>query len=142
MITLGGIRVWRMITYAVIFIVRKPVKEKIIHRLKKAGVVVNGTEPHDIVVHNEMLFHRMVNEGTLGMAEAYLDGWWDCARLDECLARIIRFGLYKDLAHPLEKVIHYLQFRIFNLQTAARSWEVAEKHYNLGKCFQHSNSIK
>lgn len=132
MLTLGAIRVFRMFTFLVVYILRKPIKARIIHRLKKAGVEVNGTAPHDIIVHNEWIFHRMVNEGTLGMAEAYLEGWWDCEKVDECLARIIRFGLYKDLAHPWEKVIHYLQFRFFNLQTSTRSWEVAEKHYNLG----------
>lgn len=118
--------------YVVIYIVQKPVKARIISRLKQAGIQVNGTEPCDIIVHNDRLFHRMVHEGTLGMAEAYLEGWWDCEKLDECLSRIIRFGLYKELVYPWDKVIHYLQFRVFNLQTAVRSWEVADKHYNLG----------
>lgn len=133
MVTLGAIRVWQMFMYVVIYILRKPIKARIIRGLKKAGIEVNGTAPHDMIVHNEWFFHRMVNEGTLGMAEAYLDGWWDCKQLDECFARIIRFGLYKELIYPWDKVIHYLQFHVFNLQTAARSWEVAEKHYNLGK---------
>jgi cyclopropane-fatty-acyl-phospholipid synthase len=34
--------------------------------------------------------------------------------------------------HPAERLINYLLFQAFNLQTAARSWEVAKKHYDLG----------
>ncbi|CAG7734388.1 unnamed protein product, partial [Allacma fusca] len=128
---LGAIRVWRMFTHVLFLILLKPIKAEITRRMKLAGITINGSEPHDIQVHNEMYYHRMINEGTMGTGESYMEGWWDCKRLDVYFTKAIRFGLSKQLLLPTEKLIHYLQFHVFNLQTAARSWEVAEKHYNL-----------
>ena len=45
--------------------------------LKKADVEIGGERPQDITVHDERLFNRAIRYGTLGLGEAYMDGWWD-----------------------------------------------------------------
>lgn len=133
MVTLAAIKVFRMFTYVPLYIGFKPVKAYAIKKLNAAGIGVDGTEPHDLLVHNDWFFHRLAHEGTIGIGEAYIDGWWDCRKIDECFAKALRFGFYKEFMFPWEKLIYHLQYRVFNLQTSARSWEIAEKHYNLGK---------
>jgi len=96
------------------------------------GIGTEGKEPDDIVIHNERLFHRLAYAGSLGFGEAYIDGWWDSKKLDEFLFKIFRRGGYKKMMFRWDKVINYITFDLFNLQTIARSYEVAEKHYDLG----------
>ena len=48
-----------------------------------AGITINGNHPWDIKVHNPNFYRRVLAEGSLGLGESYMDGWWDCKRLDE-----------------------------------------------------------
>src|SRR5580704_8067930 len=58
--------------------------------LAEAGVTLNGPEPCDPQVHNPGFYARVVAEGSLGLGEAYMDGWWDCEQLDTLFERIVR----------------------------------------------------
>ncbi|HQT83137.1 MAG TPA: hypothetical protein PLW99_03245, partial [Candidatus Paceibacterota bacterium] len=49
--------------------------------LKKADVEIGGSRPQDITVHDERLFNRVIRFGTMGLGEAYMDGWWDANTL-------------------------------------------------------------
>lgn len=133
MVTLGAIWIWRMIMHVVIYIGFKPVKAYAIKRLNELGIETNGVEPQSMVIHNDWVFHRLVCDGTLGLAEAYMDGWWDCVKLDEFFYKVFQANVYQEIMYPWDRLIHYLKFDVFNLQTIARSREVADKHYDLGK---------
>ena len=61
--------------------------------LAVADVRIDGDRPWDIQVHNEALFPRVFAEGTMGFGESYMEGWWDCERLDECFFRMWRYFL-------------------------------------------------
>ena len=47
-----------------------------------AGVKINGDNPWDIRVHNEDFYRRIMTEVELGLGESFMDGWWDCEKLD------------------------------------------------------------
>lgn len=53
---------------------------------EKADIRINGDRPWDIQVHNDDLYARVLKQGTLGLGEAYMDGWWDCEEMDACSA--------------------------------------------------------
>ncbi len=55
--------------------------------LAGAGVRIGGKRPWDIHVHNPRMFSRVIAEGSLGLGESYMDGWWECERLDEFLLK-------------------------------------------------------
>lgn len=131
-ITLGAIRIWRMFMYVVVYIGFKPIKAYIDKRVNEVGIGTGGREPHSFDIHNDWLYHRLVCDGTLGLGEAYMDGWWDCKKLDELFYKIYQAGFYQEMMYPWDRLIRYLQFDVFNLQTVARSREVADKHYDLG----------
>jgi cyclopropane-fatty-acyl-phospholipid synthase len=57
-----------------------------------AGLAFNGAQPWDIHVRDDTFYGRVLRQGSLGLGEAYVDGLWDSACLDETLARLIRAG--------------------------------------------------
>lgn len=58
--------------------------------LSLAGIKINGDNPWDIRVHNEKFYQRVLTQGSLGLGESYMDGWWDCEKLDEFFYRVLR----------------------------------------------------
>ncbi len=99
--------------------------------LAEADVQVNGSRPWDIQVHEEKFYTRVLAEGSLGLGESYMDGWWDCERLDEFFCKILRAGLDQKVK-PLKMIFDSLVARIYNFQTPARSFKVGETHYDIG----------
>ena len=96
-----------------------------------ADVKINGTRPWDIKVNDEQLYDRILAKGTLGLGESYMDGWWDCEKLDEMVYRVLKARLRDAVSKNLTSVLHVLRSKIFNLQTKKRSKKVAREHYDL-----------
>lgn len=100
--------------------------------LGRAGIEINGSQPGDIRVNNPQFFKRVLQEGSLGLGESYMDGWWDCERLDLFFTRVLRAGLEKQLPHHFKDTLRILGARVFNLQSRKRAWMVGKEHYDLG----------
>ncbi|WP_159565240.1 cyclopropane fatty acyl phospholipid synthase [Budvicia diplopodorum] len=100
--------------------------------LQKAGIAINGSRPFDIKVHNPQFFKRVLQQGSLGLGESYMDGWWDCERLDILFHRLIKAGLDKRIPHRLKDIVSITGARLLNMQTKRRAWIVGKKHYDLG----------
>ena len=60
-----------------------------------ADIKINGNRPGDIKVKNKRLYKRILAEGSLGLGESYMDGWWECKRLDEFFTKVLRAELEK-----------------------------------------------
>ncbi len=100
--------------------------------LDPADVKLNGNRPWDIQVHNENFYDRVISKGTLGLGEAYMDGWWDCEALDEMIYKVMKFGDRSVIYRNIKNLLHFLKFKFFNLQTKTKAKEVAKEHYDLG----------
>ncbi|MGH8274797.1 MAG: cyclopropane fatty acyl phospholipid synthase [Gammaproteobacteria bacterium] len=99
--------------------------------LATADIEVNGARPWDIQVHDPRLYARVFAHGSLGMGEAYMDGWWDADRLDEFLARVLRARLDRRIGVP-QKLARWALGHLVNLQSGRRAFKVGEQHYDLG----------
>ena len=99
--------------------------------LAEADIRINGSRPWDIHVYNNDFFPRVLAEGSLGLGESYMDGWWDSEQLDEFFCRILRAGLDQKVK-PLKMIFSSLVARIYNFQTPSRSFRVGEVHYDIG----------
>ena len=44
---------------------------------EQAGITLGGNRPTDLVVHDERTYPRVFAHGSLGLGEAYMEGWWD-----------------------------------------------------------------
>ncbi|MFE8118913.1 cyclopropane fatty acyl phospholipid synthase [Brenneria goodwinii] len=100
--------------------------------LDMADIKINGSRPFDIKVKNPDFFKRVLREGSLGLGESYMDGWWECEKLDMFFHRILRAGLDKKVPHHLKDIARVIAARLINLQSKRRAWIVGKEHYDLG----------
>jgi cyclopropane-fatty-acyl-phospholipid synthase len=107
--------------------------EEIIRELlDEAGIHVGGDRPHDIQVHDNRFFGRVLSEGSLGLGEAYVDGWWDAESLDTCMEKIIRARLDRRVKQSPYAMANAIRARVVNMQLGRRVFEVAQRHYDVG----------
>jgi cyclopropane-fatty-acyl-phospholipid synthase len=107
-------------------------KQMVEELLSLCGVSINGRNPWDIQVKDERVFARVLRDQSLGLGESYMDGWWDCARVDELICRILRAQLDRKVMASWKHLVSIALSLAFNRQSRARSKEVAERHYDLG----------
>ncbi len=103
--------------------------------LALADIQVGGNRPWDIQVHNTDFYARFLSQGSLGLGEAYMDGWWDSPQLDETFNKALSVRLEHKLRMNWPLALDLLKARLFNRQSKALSKTVAEIHYNLGNDF-------
>lgn len=97
-----------------------------------AGIQVNGPNPWDPHVHNARFFARALAQGNLGLGESYMDGWWDCARLDEFFQRLFAARLDHRAFNSLRLRLMLFPAWVFNHQRGRRAFEVGRRHYDAG----------
>ena len=100
--------------------------------LDLAGVKINGNNPWDIQILNTNFYKRAISEAELGIGESYMNGWWDCEKIDELIFRIIQARLDQVVKRKLSILIKLLLARIINLQSRRRAFIIGERHYDLG----------
>ena len=106
--------------------------------LAMAGITINGPNPWDLQVHNNRFYKRVLQEGTLGLGESYMDGWWDCANIDEFAFRVLRADLYKKARFSWQTILTMLLAKFINLQAKGIATRNAQRHYDIGnKLYQH-----
>ena len=99
--------------------------------LHNADVEIGGSRPWDVTVHDRRLYNRVLTKGSLGLGEAYMDGWWDAERVDEFIFRILTSGIREQIPLDLSLIASYLRGQLTNLQRW-RPFEVGQKHYDIG----------
>jgi cyclopropane-fatty-acyl-phospholipid synthase len=99
--------------------------------LAAADVRLGGDRPWDIHVHHEAFYPRVLAHGSLGLGEAFMDGWWDSAALDALLHRLLAARLDRKVRR-IDDWWAVLKARLVNLQRSRRAFQVGERHYDLG----------
>jgi len=109
--------------------VRKQVVDSL---LALADIKVGGSNPWDIKIYDERTYEWVLKSRNLGLGEAYMEGFWECERIDEFIYRILKARLDEKVKENLNNLLLYLFARLFNLQSRRRAHQVAEEHYDLG----------
>ena len=99
--------------------------------LAEADVRLGGDREWDLQVHDSRLYARVLGQGSLGLGESYMDGWWDTASLDGLLLRLMQADLDKRVQGAGE-IADGLAAWLSNRQRGRRSYVVGERHYDLG----------
>ncbi|MBA2657940.1 MAG: cyclopropane fatty acyl phospholipid synthase [Tatlockia sp.] len=99
--------------------------------LNQAGVSLNGSEPQDIKLLNDKALDQIMRNGSLGLGDTYMAGWWDCECLDELSFRLCRAAIDKKINLPWPQALRIWATRLTNFQNKTRAQHVARKHYNL-----------
>jgi cyclopropane-fatty-acyl-phospholipid synthase len=106
-------------------------RDRIEELLALADVRIGGTRPWDLRVHDERLYGRVLAEGSLGLGESYMDGWWDCDALDQFFHRVLGAEL-DTRVQPWRDVLRVLKARVVNLQKPSRAFQIGRRHYDIG----------
>ncbi|MBN1459812.1 MAG: cyclopropane-fatty-acyl-phospholipid synthase, partial [Armatimonadetes bacterium] len=97
-----------------------------------AGVQIDGGRPFDIKVNDPRLYAAVLGNGTLGLGEAYMDGWWDCPALDQFFERVLAVELEKRVLRSKALLWAALKTRVLNPQRLTKAFEIGEHHYDIG----------
>jgi cyclopropane-fatty-acyl-phospholipid synthase len=100
-----------------------------------AGVQVGGAAELDLRIHDRRFYDRVLSQGALGLGESYMDGWWDCDRIDQLVCRLLEEDLTARVSRGWQTAAAWLVAQVMNLQTVARAPQVAHMHYDLGNEF-------
>lgn len=100
--------------------------------LSQCGIELNGSRPFDLRVTDSRAFQRIVRQGSLGLGESYMDGQWECERIDKLVERLLRHSLGQHFSNTLARQWLGLMARIANLQSRSRALLVGQRHYDIG----------
>ncbi len=100
--------------------------------LAQAGISVNGPEAYSIHVHNPKLWDRVLAQKQLGLAESYMDGWWDCQAIDQMLTKFLAIDILTLLRPSPSLAAHTIRSYLLNNQTKQKAASNAKHHYNIG----------
>ncbi|MEP4545074.1 MAG: cyclopropane fatty acyl phospholipid synthase [Saccharospirillum sp.] len=102
--------------------------------LDQADIRVQGDRPWDLQVHNPRLYGRLLRHGSVGLAEAYIDGWWSSYRIDEMITRLLSTGVQGHMPGlvRLKDACRGLAYRLINFQSDRRAFTVGRVHYDIG----------
>lgn len=106
-------------------------RSKVEELLATADVRVGGDRPWDVQVHEPRFFARVLAQGSLGLGESYMDGWWDAPSLDGFLYQLLHAHV-DERVRGLGDVVAGLKARVVNLQSMRRAFTVGRRHYDLG----------
>jgi cyclopropane-fatty-acyl-phospholipid synthase len=112
--------------------------------LSLADIEIGGSRPWDLRVHDERFYRRVLAQGSLGLGESYMDGWWDCERLDEFFYRVLRADLEGEVK-GWRLVFDVVKATLLNLQKPSRAFHIGRRHYDIGndlyRCMLDRNLI-
>lgn len=99
--------------------------------LSLADVRVGGDRPWDLQVDDDRFFARVLAQGSLGLGESYMDGWWRALSLDGFLFHVISADLDRKV-RGWRALVDAVHAKLTNLQSRHRSFVIGERHYDLG----------
>ncbi|MDP2631686.1 MAG: cyclopropane fatty acyl phospholipid synthase [Candidatus Uhrbacteria bacterium] len=107
-------------------------EDRIQKLLDGTGITLNGSEPWDPQIKNARFFERVLAQGSLGLGEAYMDGWWECEGLDEFIARVLRLNVDQKLGLNLPIIWEAVKAKVMNRQAGKRAYHIGKAHYDMG----------
>jgi len=82
-------------------------------------------------VHEPRFYARLLAQGSFGLGESYMDGWWDAQDLDGLLYRLLNARL-EQRRPGFAALCSWLRALLVNEQSRRRSFAVGQRHYDIG----------
>jgi cyclopropane-fatty-acyl-phospholipid synthase len=129
--------IFGFIAFAAVFIIGRGIfksnPEAVVKNLlSQADITVNGDRPSDITVDNTGVYARVLGQGSLGLGESYMDGWWDCPALDQFFFKLFSVDIQHKVPKNFNAIFAYLKSKFINMQSKERAFQVGQQHYDLG----------
>lgn len=101
------------------------------------NIVKQGARDFDIQIRNNRFFKRVYTHGSLGLGKSYMDGWWDCNKLDKFFFRVIK----SELTGSLHMILLLIELAVRSIPQLVKSYvfnaarrkpfQIGNVHYNL-----------
>ena len=100
----------------------------------EAGVCINGPNTWDLQVHDPITYSEILSKWSLGMGESYMNGHWDCKKIDQMLTKLLTCDINMRVQGiaKIRFALEVARARLLNLQSKSRAFLVGEKHYDIG----------
>jgi cyclopropane-fatty-acyl-phospholipid synthase len=96
-----------------------------------SGLRLDGDAPWDPRIHDDRFYGRVLANGSLGLGESYVDGWWDCEDLETFSCRLLSSGVAQKV-HGWRDLPRIVLARLTNSGRRSNAFEIGERHYDLG----------
>jgi cyclopropane-fatty-acyl-phospholipid synthase len=103
-------------------------RQRLQELLEPADIILDGSRPWDPQVKDER-FLDVVFAGSLAIGEGYMDGLWECAQLDELVARFRHAALDARLQIGSD-AWRVVKAKLANMQSRSRSVEMGQRVYD------------
>lgn len=100
--------------------------------LEGSGISINGNNPCDPQVFNDNFYSHLLRHGSLGLGESYMDGWWECERLDQFFHKVIVADIDNKIKNNWGIFSKIVWNSILNTGRKSKAFEVGKKHYDIG----------
>lgn len=100
--------------------------------LADTDVTINGSNPWDPQIHNEDFYDRVLKEGSLGLGESYMDGWWDCERLDQFFHKVLSAELDQKIRWNWRVMWGAAWGYVMGAGRKSQAFKIGEHHYDIG----------
>jgi len=97
-----------------------------------ADVEINGSRPWDIQVNQDLFYKRLVTGGSKALGESYMDGWWDCSRLDHFFDKILQVRLDQQAKKSFTALWCRTKAFLTTSPGKLRAFEIGRRHYDIG----------
>lgn len=108
------------------------IEELIQNKFKLAGIDCKEDQLCGFKIHDSRFYEKVLKQGSLGLGESYVDGWWDAERLNEFIYHVTKADLESTIKPSLLQMWHISKYCLFNRQSKKRAVEVGKKHYDIG----------
>ncbi|PPD58505.1 cyclopropane fatty acyl phospholipid synthase [Dehalogenimonas etheniformans] len=98
----------------------------------EAEITPDGDNVYDPQIHDPRFYKRVLQEKSLGLGEAYMDGWWDCQSLDQFFHRLLAADLDKKIRNNPRLLAAFAWNTITNPGRKSKAFEIGQKHYDIG----------
>ncbi|KUO56386.1 MAG: hypothetical protein APF80_13630 [Alphaproteobacteria bacterium BRH_c36] len=105
----------------------------------KADVGIDGGRSWDIRVRDQRFYDCVIADGSLGLGEAYMRGYWEANDLFGCISHILSCDqLCAHKNYGWRTSLAFLKARLLNVQSISQTRSLADVHYNLNtELFEH-----
>ena len=108
-------------------------KREVVERiLAAADISINGNNPWDLEVKHQDFYGKVLRDGSIGLGESYMEGWWDCGCLPELFRRLIPSEPEKELRKNLKMIVYLFQSVVLNPGRNSKAYEIGQRHYDIG----------
>lgn len=100
--------------------------------LEQADIQVEGSRPWDIKICHPGFFKCIMQQGLLGLGESYMDGWWECERLDIFVYKFLSGQLDEALPTHLHDILKFFSAKLLSIRSDENNSKRGHNDYEIG----------